>query len=182
MNILVVFGTRPEAIKVAPLIKLLEKTPGISLRICVTAQHRQMLDSVTKLFDIKPHYDLNIMKPNQDLADVTAFALKGVSDIVKEFKPHWVFVQGDTTTAYAAAAMAAFYHKVPVAHLEAGLRTGQNYSPFPEEMNRKLIDQIAELHFAPTSEAQSHLKREGIRSDQNRRLRKYRNRRTHVYA
>ena len=149
MKILSVFGTRPEAIKMAPVVKELESRNGIESVVCVTAQHRDMLDQVLEIFSIKPDYDLNIMKPGQTLTHITAEVLKGIEEVIVKEKPDLVLVHGDTTTAMAAA-LAAFYQQVKVGHVEAGLRTYDKYSPFPEEMNRQIIDKIADYLFAPT--------------------------------
>jgi UDP-N-acetylglucosamine 2-epimerase (non-hydrolysing) len=161
MKILTVFGTRPEAIKMAPVVNALSQTAGIESQVCVTAQHRQMLDQVLHLFDIRPEYDLNIMKPGQDLTDITANILLGLRSILKAQRFDMVLVHGDTTTAMAAS-LAAFYEKVPVAHVEAGLRTGNMYAPWPEEMNRSIVGRIAQLHFAPTQRARQNLLNEGV--------------------
>lgn len=161
MKILTVFGTRPEAIKLAILVKMLESTAGIESRVCVTAQHRQMLDSVLDLFKIRPHYDLNVMKPKQTLGEITIAVLGGISEILREFRPDRILVHGDTTTTFAAT-LAAYYEKIPVGHIEAGLRTGDIYSPYPEEINRRLTDQISDLLFAPTEAAAQNLKNEGV--------------------
>jgi len=161
MRALSVFGTRPEAIKLAPVILAMRAHPEIEHFICVTGQHRQMLDQVLQTFDIKPHFDLDIMRPNQDLAHVTATVMTGIGPVLDEVKPDWVLVQGDTTTAFVAA-LAAFYRKAKVAHVEAGLRTGNIYSPWPEEMNRKLITQVASLHLAPTQKSADNLRREAV--------------------
>ncbi|MGK2285335.1 non-hydrolyzing UDP-N-acetylglucosamine 2-epimerase [Pedomonas sp. V897] len=161
MKVLTVFGTRPEAIKMAPLVQALESTPGVIHAACVTGQHRQMLDSVLQLFKIQPTYDLNVMKPGQDLTYTTSAILEGVGKVIDAFQPDWVVVQGDTTTAFAGA-LAAYYRKVRVAHIEAGLRTGNLYSPWPEEGNRKLIGQLTNLHFPPTQKAADNLRRENI--------------------
>jgi UDP-N-acetylglucosamine 2-epimerase (non-hydrolysing) len=161
MKILTVFGTRPEAIKMAPVVNALYQTPGIENQVCVTAQHRQMLDQVLHLFDIRPEHDLNIMKPGQDLTDITANILLGLRSILKAQSFDMVLVHGDTTTAMAAS-LAAFYEKVPVAHVEAGLRTGNIYAPWPEEMNRSIVGRIAKLHFAPTQRARQNLLNEGV--------------------
>ena len=149
MKILSVFGTRPEAIKIAPVVKELESRDGIESVVCVTAQHRNMLDQVLEVFKIRPDYDLNIMKPGQTLAYITAEVLKGIENIIEKENPDLVLVHGDTTTAMAAA-LAAFYQQKKVEHVEAGLRTFDKYSPFPEEMNRQIIDRIADYLFAPT--------------------------------
>ena len=161
MRVLSVFGTRPEAIKLAPIVLGLRGHKDIEHAVCVTGQHRHMLDQVLQTFDIVPHYDLNVMRPDQNLTDVTAAVLTGIGPVLDEVKPDWVFVQGDTTTAFVAA-LAAFYRKTKVAHVEAGLRTGNIYSPWPEEMNRKLVTQVASLHLAPTERAAGNLRREGI--------------------
>ena len=164
-KILIVFGTRPEAIKLCPLIKEFEKHEDIfETRVCVTAQHREMLDQVLELFEIKPHYDLDIMTERQSLPELTASVLLGVTEVMKKENPNVVFVQGDTTTTFAAA-QAAFYLKIPVAHIEAGLRTGNRYSPFPEEINRRLTSVMADFHFAPTEGAKRNLIEEGFDKD-----------------
>mgnify|MGYP002631775588 CR=1 FL=1 len=163
-KVLFVFGTRPEAIKMAPLIKECKKYPeAFDVKICITAQHRQMLDQVLQLFKITPDYDLNIMKENQDLYDVTSNVLLGLRDVLKEVKPDLVVVHGDTTTTMAAS-LAAYYQKIDVVHIEAGLRTHTIYSPFPEEINRQLTSKIAKYHFAPTNLAKQNLLNEGINS------------------
>ena len=161
MRILSIFGTRPEAIKMAPVINILEETKGIDSRVCVTAQHREMLDSVLKIFKIRTDHDLNIMQPNQNLAQITQALLGSIGEILREEQPSRVLVHGDTTTTFIAA-LAAFYQKIPVGHVEAGLRTGNNYAPFPEEINRKLTDMLCDLHFAPTQTAANNLAQEGI--------------------
>ncbi len=159
---LAVFGTRPEAIKMAPLVKELQKRPHqISCKVAVTAQHREMLDQVLALFKIVPDHDLNIMLPNQTLYDVTVRALTGLQAVLEQENPDIVLVHGDTTTTFVAG-LAAFYRQIPVAHVEAGLRTGNKHSPFPEEMNRKLTGAIADLHFAPTPTSRANLLREGV--------------------
>ena len=159
-KILVVFGTRPEAIKMAPLVKEFEKkSDAFDLRVCVTAQHREMLDQVLELFEIEPAYDLNIMKPGQDLYDVTSNVLLGMKEVLSEFNPDVVFVHGDTTTT-SATSLAAFYQQVKVAHVEAGLRTGDIYSPWPEEANRQITGVLSNYHFAPTSTSEANLLRE----------------------
>lgn len=161
-KIMLVFGTRPEAIKMAPLVKeLLKHTDELETTVCVTGQHREMLDLVLKIFEIKPDYDLNIMKQGQDLYDVTARVLTGMRDVLKEAQPDMVLVHGDTTTS-TAAALAAFYQQIPVGHVEAGLRTHNIYSPWPEEMNRQLTGRIADYNFAPTSLSRQNLLGEGI--------------------
>jgi UDP-N-acetylglucosamine 2-epimerase (non-hydrolysing) len=161
MKILVVFGTRPEAIKLAPVVRELAARQGFECRVCVTGQHREMLTQVLDLFELQPDWNLDLMRPDQDLAYLTGAVLSGVGDIVASFRPERVVVQGDTTTSFAAA-LAAFYHRVPIAHVEAGLRTGNIYAPWPEEVNRRLVSHIADLHFAPTMRARGNLLREGI--------------------
>lgn len=161
-KILLVFGTRPEAIKMAPLVHEFKQHPeAFETQVCVTGQHREMLDQVLELFQIVPDYDLDIMKPGQDLYDITSRVLLGMREVLKEFKPDMVFVHGDTTTS-TAAAMAAFYQQIPVAHVEAGLRTGDIYSPWPEEMNRLITGRLATLHFAPTALAKTNLLKENV--------------------
>ena len=164
IKILSIFGTRPEAIKMAPLVKALNLTDGIDARVCVTAQHREMLDQVLNLFEIIPEYDLNIMKPGQSLYDVTTNILLGLKPILEEFKPDLVLVHGDTSTTLSAS-LAAFYQQIPVGHVEAGLRTGNLASPWPEEGNRKLTGAITKLHFAPTPTSQQNLLNEGVNAD-----------------
>lgn len=161
IKVMTVFGTRPEAIKMAPLVHELERTEGVESIICVTAQHRQMLDQVMDIFHLTADYDLDIMQPRQTLATITTKSLAGLDDVLEQAKPDMVLVHGDTSTTFAGA-LAAFYHKIPVGHVEAGLRTFDKYSPFPEEMNRKLTGQIAELHFAPTERNRRNLAAEGI--------------------
>lgn len=158
---LTVFGTRPEAIKLAPLCLGLAQHETVESHVCVTGQHRQMLDQVMGLFRLKPDYDLNLMTAGQTLTDITVGVIRGIEPILREFKPDRVFVQGDTTTAFAAS-LAAFYQRIPVCHIEAGLRTHDIYSPFPEEMNRRLTGGIADLHFAPTDGARQNLLRENV--------------------
>ncbi len=159
---MLVFGTRPEAIKMAPLVKEFEKHPNdFQTIVCVTGQHREMLDQVLNLFEIKPHYDLNIMKQGQDLYDVTARVLVGMRDVLKEAQPDVVLVHGDTTTS-TAAALAAFYQQIPVGHVEAGLRTHNIYSPWPEEMNRLITGRIATYHFSPTQLSRQNLLKENV--------------------
>jgi UDP-N-acetylglucosamine 2-epimerase (non-hydrolysing) len=160
MKVLLIFGTRPEAIKMAPVIKTLEKEKLIESKICVTAQHREMLDQVLDFFEIRPDYDLNIMKKNQDLYDVTSNVLFGLKEILNDFKPDVVLVHGDTTTTFAAS-LAAFYQKIKIGHVEAGLRTYNLYSPWPEEANRELTGILANYHFAPTKSAKENLIKEG---------------------
>ena len=161
-KVMLVFGTRPEAIKMAPLVKEFQKQPKrVETVVCVTGQHREMLDQVLKIFDIKPDYDLNIMKQGQDLYDVTARVLTGMRDVLKEVKPDVVLVHGDTTTS-TAAALATFYQQIPVGHVEAGLRTHNIYSPWPEEMNRLLTGRLATYHFSPTPLSRNNLIKESI--------------------
>jgi len=161
-KILLVFGTRPEAIKMAPLVKEFQKYPEkFYTKVCVTAQHRQMLDQVLDIFDIKPDYDLNIMAPDQDLYDITSKVLLGIRNVLKEFQPDVVLVHGDTTTSMAAG-LAAFYHQIKIGHIEAGLRTYNLQSPWPEEMNRQVTDRICDFYFAPTELSRRNLLKEGI--------------------
>lgn len=163
-RVLVVFGTRPEAIKMAPLVLALKAAEGIDCKVCVTAQHRQMLDQVLALFQIEPDFDLNVMKPGQDLADLTSSILTGVRTVLQQWRPDIVLVHGDTTTTLATT-LSCFYQQVKVGHVEAGLRTGNLYSPWPEEANRKITGALAHLHFAPTSRSQNNLMGEGIPAD-----------------
>ena len=164
-KVMLVFGTRPEAIKMAPLVKEFQKYPeSFKTTVCVTGQHRQMLDQVLQIFDITPDYDLNIMKQGQDLYDVTARVLTGMRDVLKEVQPDVVLVHGDTTTS-TAAALAAFYQQIPVGHVEAGLRTHNIYSPWPEEMNRQITGRIATYNFAPTPLSKQNLLREAVAED-----------------
>ena len=161
-KILSVFGTRPEAIKMAPVLLDLKKYPEIfDSRVCVTAQHRQMLDQVLNLFEIKPDYDLDIMGPSQSLTDITCKVLYGLEPVLKAFKPDVVLVHGDTTTTFAAS-LAAYYEKIPVGHVEAGLRTRNIYSPWPEEINRKITSSISRWHFSPTQQSRQNLLKEGV--------------------
>ncbi len=164
MRILIIFGTRPEAIKMAPVVMAFRDNPAIDLHVCVTGQHRSMLDQVLSTFDIVPEIDLDIMQPGQTLFDVTTNVLSGLKKVLQDLQPDWVLVHGDTTSAMAAT-MAAFYCQIPVAHVEAGLRTGNLYSPWPEEMNRKVIDSISSLLFAPTQKSSQNLLREGLDKD-----------------
>lgn len=161
IKVMSVFGTRPEAVKMAPLVKELEKNVDIENVVCVTAQHREMLDQVLELFDIKPDYDLDIMKQRQTLTGVTTKVLEGLDEVLEESKPDIVLVHGDTTTSFAAA-LAAFYKQIKVGHVEAGLRTYNKYEPFPEEMNRKLTGSLADLHFSPTALAKENLLKEAV--------------------
>lgn len=161
IKVMTIFGTRPEAIKMAPLVKELEGRKEIESIVCVTAQHREMLDQVLNTFDIKPDYDLNIMKQGQSLADVTIRALVGLEEVIKEVKPDIVLVHGDTTTTFAGA-LAAFYNQVAIGHVEAGLRTYDKYSPYPEEMNRQMVDRLSDMYFAPTEISKDNLLKENI--------------------
>ena len=159
LNALIVFGTRPEAIKMAPLVKVFEKHTIFDTKVCITAQHRQMLDQVLEIFDIVPDYDLDLMKPGQSLHDITSNVLYGMQKVLQEFRPDIVLVHGDTTTTFAAS-LAAFYEQIPVGHVEAGLRTNNLYSPWPEEANRQLTGVLATYHFAPTQTAKENLLKE----------------------
>lgn len=161
IKVMSIFGTRPEAIKMAPLVKELEKRENIESIVCVTAQHREMLDQVLETFDIKPDYDLNIMKQGQTLGDVTTRALTGLEEVIKEARPDIVLVHGDTTTTFAGA-LAAFYNQVAIGHVEAGLRTDNKYSPYPEEMNRQMVDRLSDMYFAPTEISKNNLLKENI--------------------
>ncbi len=159
-KVMVVFGTRPEAIKMAPIIKEMEKRDNIKCIVCVSGQHREMLDQVLEVFKIKPQYDLNIMKHEQTITDITVGVLTNIEDIIKKENPDIILVHGDTTTAFSSA-LAAFYNKVLVGHVEAGLRTYNKYSPYPEEINRQMISVLSDYHFAPTKESADNLKKEG---------------------
>ena len=161
MKLLVIFGTRPEAIKMAPLVKSLRSSDLFEVRVCVTAQHRQMLDQVLQLFDIVPDYDLNVMQPGQSLTELTCNILKGVETVLDNFKPDWVLVHGDTTTSFGAS-LAAYYRQIKIAHVEAGLRTHHIYSPWPEEGNRQLTSRLASLNLCPTKQAAENLLAEGV--------------------
>jgi UDP-N-acetylglucosamine 2-epimerase (non-hydrolysing) len=161
-KVLTVFGTRPEAIKMAPVVLALQQAEGIEVLVCVTAQHRQMLDQVLHLFEIKPDYDLDLMAPNQDLYDITSKVMLGLRDVLKQAQPDLVLVHGDTTTCFAAS-LAAFYAGIKIGHVEAGLRTGNLKAPFPEEANRTLVGRLADYHFAPTQKSQNNLLAEGVR-------------------
>lgn len=161
-KIITIFGTRPEAIKMAPLVKELERREGIESKVCVTAQHREMLDQVLELFDITPDFDLNIMKSKQTLTGITNKVLEGLEEVFTKEKPDMILVHGDTTTTFSGA-LAAFYQQIKVGHVEAGLRTFDKYFPFPEEMNRKLTGSLADLHFAPTKGSKANLLREGVK-------------------
>ena len=164
IKVMSIFGTRPEAIKMAPLVKELDNRKEIESIVCVTAQHREMLDQVLKTFDIKPDYDLNIMKQGQSLSEITSRALLGLEEVIKEVKPDIVLVHGDTTTTFAGA-LAAFYNQVSIGHVEAGLRTYDKYSPFPEEMNRQMVDSMTDLYFAPTETSKENLLKQNISED-----------------
>lgn len=165
MKLLIVFGTRPEAIKMAPLVKELQKSSNLMVKVCVTAQHRQMLDQVLKLFEITPDYDLDLMLPGQTLPQLTSNILMGMDGVLADFSPEWVLVHGDTSTTMATS-IAAYYRQVGVAHVEAGLRTHNLYSPWPEEGNRQITGRLAGLHFAPTEESRMNLINEGVVADQ----------------
>ena len=160
-KVLLVFGTRPEAIKMAPLVKALEKAPSMEMKVCITAQHRQMLDQVLEIFEIVPDFDLDLMKNGQDLYDITSGVLLGMKEVLEAFAPDMVLVHGDTTTTFGAS-LAAFYQQIEVGHVEAGLRTGDIYSPWPEEANRKLTTQITTCHFAPTKTSMENLLQENV--------------------
>ncbi len=164
MRVLSIFGTRPEAIKMAPVVRRLARTPGVESRVCVTAQHREMLDQVLGLFAITPDVDLNLMRPNQSLAALTAAVFTHLDPVLRDLRPDWVLVQGDTTTVMAAALL-AYYHRIRVGHVEAGLRTGDKFQPFPEEINRRVAGAVADLHFAPTEWARQNLLRENVPAD-----------------
>lgn len=160
MHVLVVFGTRPEAIKMCPLVHALKEKAGIKCTVCVTGQHREMLDQVTDLFHVDADYDLNVMRPNQSLTEITIEILRQMGEVIEKEKPDIVLVHGDTSTAFAAS-LSAFYHQVPLGHVEAGLRTYDMRSPYPEEFNRQMVDSVAEIYFAPTEMAKANLLREG---------------------
>lgn len=164
MKVLSIFGTRPEAIKMAPLVVKLKQNAQIDSAVCVTGQHREMLDQVLELFDITPDYDLNVMKKNQSLSEVTSRIINNLSPILEEYQPDLILVHGDTTTTFSAA-LSGFYHQVSVGHVEAGLRTGNIFSPWPEEANRKLVSCITEMHFAPTEQAMINLKQENVKEN-----------------
>ncbi len=164
LRFLSIFGTRPEAVKMAPVVQALAARPGIESLVCVTAQHRQMLDQVLRLFNIQPDVDLDLMRPNQSLAGITAAILTHLEPVLLKYKPDWVLVQGDTTTVMAAALL-AYYHRIRVGHVEAGLRTGDKWAPFPEEINRKIAGSVADLHFAPTDWSRDNLLRENVPAD-----------------
>ncbi|MGD8822254.1 MAG: UDP-N-acetylglucosamine 2-epimerase (non-hydrolyzing) [Anaerolineales bacterium] len=164
LKILSVFGTRPEAVKMAPVVKRLRQTEGVESSVCVTAQHRQMLDQVLDLFDIQPDFDLDIMRPDQTLSESMAAMLTRLEPVLESSQPDWVLVQGDTSTVVAAGLL-AYYHRLRVGHIEAGLRTGDKWQPFPEEINRKIAGVVADLHFAPTQQARLNLLQEGRSED-----------------
>jgi len=159
LKILSVFGTRPEAVKMAPIVRLLKQTKGIESRVCVTAQHRQMLDQVLELFQIKPDYDLDLMRDNQSLPELSASIFTNLDPVLSDFNPDWILVQGDTTTV-TITALLAYYRRIKVGHVEAGLRTHDKWQPFPEEINRRVAGVIADLHFAPTEWSRQNLLRE----------------------
>lgn len=161
MKILLVFGTRPEAIKMAPVVNQLRQMSAMDVRVCVTAQHREMLDQVLNLFEVSPEFDLNLMRQDQGLVDLSSSILKGIDSVLSEYTPDWVVVHGDTSTAMVAA-LAAYYRRIRVAHVEAGLRTNDIFSPWPEEGNRQIISRLATLHFAPTNIARDNLLKEGV--------------------
>ena len=164
IKVMTIFGTRPEAIKMAPLVKELKSRKEIECIVCVTAQHREMLDQVLEVFEIKPDYDLDIMQKKQTLSDITTKALKGLEEVIKEVKPNIVLVHGDTSTTFAGA-LAAFYNQVDIGHVEAGLRTWNKYSPYPEEMNRQMVGVLADMHFAPTENSKNSLLKEGKKEE-----------------
>lgn len=164
IKVITIFGTRPEAIKMAPLVKELGNREEIKSIVCVTAQHREMLDQVLEVFDIKPDYDLNIMKQGQSLSEITSRVLMGLEEIIQKEKPNIILVHGDTTTTFAGA-LAAFYNNVDIGHVEAGLRTWNKYSPFPEEMNRQMVDRMSDMYFAPTDVSKNNLIKENIDID-----------------
>jgi UDP-N-acetylglucosamine 2-epimerase (non-hydrolysing) len=164
LKVLTVFGTRPEAIKMAPVVKALAADSAFDAKVCVTAQHRQMLDQVLELFELAPDFDLNLMKPGQDLSDITSNVLLGMREVYKAWQPDIILVHGDTTTTMAAS-LSAYYAKVRVGHVEAGLRTGNKFSPWPEEMNRRITGALTDIHFAPTARAQGNLLREGTAAE-----------------
>jgi UDP-N-acetylglucosamine 2-epimerase (non-hydrolysing) len=161
IRVLSVFGTRPEAVKMAPVVRKLAQTPGIDSRVCVTAQHRQMLDQVLDLFDIQPDYDLDLMRDDQSLADLSAAIFTHLDPVLTDFQPDWILAQGDTTTV-AITSLLAYYRRIRFGHVEAGLRTGDKWQPFPEEINRRVAGVVADLHFAPTDWARQNLLREGV--------------------
>ncbi|MFN3309709.1 MAG: non-hydrolyzing UDP-N-acetylglucosamine 2-epimerase [Anaerolineales bacterium] len=167
MRVLSIFGTRPEAVKMAPLVRELARHSRIESLVCVTAQHRQMLDQILSLFDIRPDVDLNLMRPNQSLAELTAAIFTHLDPVLSQLKPDWILVQGDTTTVMAAALL-AYYHRIKIGHVEAGLRSGDKWQPFPEEINRSVVGVVADLHFAPTEWARQNLLKENVPSQRIR--------------
>ncbi len=164
VKVLSVFGTRPEAVKMAPVVLELKRHPEVDARVCVTAQHREMLDQVLDIFNITPDIDLDLMRPDQTLAEITAAVFTHLDPVLEKFHPHWLLIQGDTTTVMAASLL-AYYHQIRVGHVEAGLRTGDKWQPFPEEINRRVASTVADLHFAPTEWARGNLLREGVAED-----------------
>ena len=164
LRVLSIFGTRPEAVKMAPVIRRLAETEGVESQICVTAQHRQMLDQILEIFQIEPQVDLDLMRHDQGLPELTAAILQGLDPVLSDLQPDWILVQGDTTTAMAAGLL-AYYHRIQLGHVEAGLRTGNKWQPFPEEVNRRMAGVVADLHFAPTEWARDNLLAEGVHSD-----------------
>jgi UDP-N-acetylglucosamine 2-epimerase len=165
LRVLSIFGTRPEAVKMAPVIARMDEEAGIDSRVCVTAQHREMLDQVLDLFDIKPDFDLDLMRPDQSLPELTAAIFAGLEPVMREVTPDWVLVQGDTTTVMAASLL-AYYFRARVGHVEAGLRTGDKWQPFPEEINRRVVSTVTDLHFAPTETSRANLLQEGVLAEQ----------------
>jgi UDP-N-acetylglucosamine 2-epimerase (non-hydrolysing) len=161
LKVLSIFGTRPEAVKMAPVVQQLAQTLGVESQVCVTAQHREMLDQVLNLFDIKVHFDLNLMRPDQSLAELTASVFTDLDPVLREVMPDWILIQGDTTTVMAAALL-AYYHRIRIGHVEAGLRTCDKWQPFPEEINRRVASVVADLHFAPTDWSKENLIKEGV--------------------
>lgn len=161
LRVLSIFGTRPEAVKMAPVVHQLVQTPGIDSQVCVTAQHREMLDQVLDLFDIDVHYDLDLMRPDQSLSELTAAVFKDLDPVLRDVMPDWILIQGDTTTVMSAALL-AYYHRIRIGHVEAGLRTSDKWQPFPEEINRRVATVVADLHFAPTDWARGNLIKENI--------------------
>jgi UDP-N-acetylglucosamine 2-epimerase (non-hydrolysing) len=164
LKVLSIFGTRPEAVKMAPVVQQLEKISGVESLVCVTAQHREMLDQVLDLFRIHTHFDLDLMRPNQSLSELTAAVFTDLEPVLRDVMPNWILIQGDTTTVMAAALL-AYYHRIRVGHVEAGLRTDDKWQPFPEEINRRVASVVADLHFAPTPWARDNLLREGVSQD-----------------
>ncbi len=165
MRVLTILGTRPEAVKLAPVVRRLESSDKVDSLVCVTAQHREMLDQVLDLFDIQPDYDLDLMRPDQPLSELSAAVLRGLDPVLAELRPDWVLVQGDTTTVMTASIL-VYYHRLRLGHIEAGLRSGDKWQPFPEEINRRVTGVLADLHFAPTNWARDNLLREGVPSEQ----------------